>query len=397
MRILMVTFGYYPAVGWGGPVAVVRQDALELKRRGRTVVVCASNRQDKSKRINPHTFLGDVDGVDVLYLNTHMLKRWPGTIGPTWLAPRAVVKLWQAVGETDIVHVHGTRNVISMLAAYFALIRQRPLVLQPHGTLPHIVSSIWLKRWFDQLLLSPLLKNAAALIALQKHEVSQILNSGGRSDRVYIVPNGLSQSAFSADTLEGKFRAHYAIAPDKQIILFLARINKKKGADLLVEAFASLANEVRNQAVLVIAGPDDGHLSEVKALVQQYELETAVLFPGLLQGEDVAAAYLDADVFVLPCRVDTFPVTIMEACRAQTPIIVTETCEIADLIAGKAATVVPIDIHALSTAITDLLQDEQLRKKYQAGAAELMQTAFSIEVVGDKLESIYSTLVSDAE
>ena len=76
--------------------------------------------------------------------------------------------------------------------------------------------------------------------------------------------------------------------------------------------------------------------------------------------EEVHQALDATEIYVLTCRNDTFPMTIVEACSAGKPMVVTDTCEIADIIAGKVATVVPVDTDQISQAIQELLEDDGL-------------------------------------
>jgi glycosyltransferase involved in cell wall biosynthesis len=389
MKVLFVTIGFLPAVAWGGPVKIVYQNALELQRRGHKIAVCASNLLDKKTRIAPGSFERNIDGIRVIYLNTYRFKRWPGTLGPTFLAPEALRRLWNEVSRAEVVHVNGTRNIIAMMVIVFASWQRKPIVMQPHGTLPPIVNSIRFKQLFDGLFLKRLVDNVNCFIAGQKAEEQQIIKAGGKPNWIRIVANGLDTSNYANTTYRNKFRHRFGIPPTCQVILFLARINRKKGTDLLVEAFARLPEGTRRQTRLVIAGPDDGQLAEVQALVERYRLGEQVIFTGLLSGEMVSAAHADADLFVLPCRVDTFPMAILEACQAGTPMVVTETCEIADMLDRQVATIVPVDPARIATAMAELLQDAGLRQRYRQGAQQLMRTVFSIEAVGEQLEAVY--------
>jgi glycosyltransferase involved in cell wall biosynthesis len=395
MRILQATFGYYPAVAWGGQVRSVHQNALELQRRGHRVTACASNLLDKRHRIQHGSFTDSVEGVRVHYLRTFVIPKWRGTLGPSWLGRDADQRLAQAVEESDVVHVNGVRNAIAFQTIRHAQQLGRPIVLQPHGTLPHLVSSIRFKRLFDHLFMDHLLGAADAVIALQGAEWEQIVTAGGDPALIHIVPNGLDDSKFDADRYRGRFRRQFGIPKGRKLVLFLARINRKKGTDLLVDAFARIPKSARGGMDLVIAGPDDGQLAEAKALVARHGLEGQVLFTGVLTGDDVPAAHVDADVFVLPCRVDTFPMTLIEACQAGTPILVTEMCEIADLLADRAAMVVPVDVDALAEGMHRLLTDTELQARYRQGGQDLMRTEFSIQAVGDRLEEIYLGIAQD--
>jgi glycosyltransferase involved in cell wall biosynthesis len=393
MKILHATLGYLPAVAWGGPVKYVERISRELLRRKHEVTVASSNLLNKHERIESGTFERDVEGVRAVYLNTLLIPGWSGTTGPTMLTLHAMRRLWNEIQAADVVHVHGTRNIIVLAAAYFASYLQKPTVLQPHGTSQQIVNSIRLKRIYDRLFLHPLLAKGPRMIAMTGSEHKQIVAGGAHPHNIDIVPNGYSVDGFRSEQYRGCFRNYYNIPDDEQIILFLGRINRKKGTDLLVEAFAAMTPEDRRNTRLVIAGPDDGQLDEVKALVQAYGLSQQVLITGLLSGDDVTAAFVDADIFVLPCRTDTFPSTLLEACQAGTPIVLTETCEMAELLDGTAATVTPVDPPSIASAISNLLHDNQLRRHYAKGGPELIRTKLSISTVVDQLEEIYTRIV----
>lgn len=392
MKILHTTFGYLPAVSWGGPVKVVQHNSLELVRRGHEVTVCCSNLLDKKARIQDGNFERNIEGIHVVYLNTYLFPDWPGTTGPTMLTPRALRTLFREVQQADIVHLHGTRDIVVIASAYFALLLKKPLILQPHGTLQYIVNSIRLKRLFDALFLNRVVARVQRLIALTSSEYEQIRSAGGDPKKIVVVPNGFYTNGFQREKYEGGFRQRFNITPDQRIILFLGRINRKKGTDLLVKAFAAMDHEQRRNTRLVIAGPDDGQLDEVKTLIQAHDLSDEVLLTGLLAGDEVTSAFVDADIFVLPCRTDTFPMALLEACQAGTPIIVSETCEMAQILDGVAATVVPVGTTSIASAMNTLLSDPALRQRYRHGGPELIQTQLSVSRVAEQLEEIYSQI-----
>jgi glycosyltransferase involved in cell wall biosynthesis len=214
---------------------------------------------------------------------------------------------------------------------------------------------------------------------------------GAANDRIHVVANGIdAPPGGNAYQRPGILRTRYSIAADEQIVLFLGRINHKKGTDLLVKAYAQLPERIREHSYLIIAGPDDGQLDEVLTLVNAHGLQQRAIFTGLLNDEEVWSAYADTDLFVLPCRTDTFPMAIVEACAANVPMVLTDTCEIADMFREKAATVIPVEIQKIAEGIEQLLENECLRQQYRVGMAEIMRNHLSIEVIGDALEAVYS-------
>jgi glycosyltransferase involved in cell wall biosynthesis len=395
MRILYTSLGYLPAVSWGGPVRVVHQQAKEMRRRGHEVTIAASNLLNKQQKIEHEQQPIVMDGVPVHYLQTYSLAAWPGSLGPSMISSGAKRQLAALVDWADIVHVHTARNAIAIQSIQLASQAGKPVLVQPHGSLQHIVSSVRLKKIYDRMVLADVLDKVDGVIALQDEERSQTLQAGVPPELIHIIPNGLEPVTAARKGQKGRFRAKLGIPADRQLILFFARINLKKGTDLLVEAYQSIPPAQRANMTLVIAGPDDGQLAEVNRLIEQFGLQDEVILPGLVTGDLIDAAYLDADVFVLPCRADTFPMTVLEACSFGTPIVITETCEISELVRDEAAAVVAVDPAAIAAAILEVLNSESLRRRYQLGGQALIEHTFSIAAVGTMLEDLYAQVQSE--
>jgi len=391
MNILHFTLGFYPAVSWGGPVKVVHQNSKELLWRGHHVTIYCTNLLNKRECIRPGTFEDQVDGIRVVYFHTWRLPWWPGTLGPIWL-PDLPTYLKREMTSFDVVHLNGYRSPMLLPVVRAAHRARVPIVTQPHGTMPIIVNSFWVKRIYDWLFGGVELAGLGALIALQESEQQHAIAHGVPADRIEIIPNGIDSQEQGQLPEPGSFRRRFGLAFDRPLILFLGRINKIKGVDMLVEAFARLDGL---DAQLAIVGPDDGQLAEVQRLIQQYHLGDRVILPGLLCGQDVMSAFQDADLFVLPCRADTFPVTIMEACLVGTPMVITDRCEIAHLVQDRVADVVPFDADAFARAMEKLLTDRERCERYRVNSQAVMADTFSIKAVVDRLEAVYERVIAE--
>lgn len=385
MNILQVTLGFLPADAWGGPVKIVYENSKELIVRGHRVTVYCTNMLDKKNKIKPHTFEKTIDGIRVVYFNAWHIPQWPGTLGPIWL-PDLKAYLLRELKNYDIIHLNGYRNLMNLQITTFINDNITPLVMQPHGTMPIIVNSFLVKRLYDRLLGRKELDKVQAFIAGQEAEKRQIISHSVPPERIEVISNGLNVDESLRDTSKIHFRERFGIPVDKPMILFLGRINRKKGVDMLIHAFAQMKG---SEAHLTIAGPDDGQLSEVKSLVEQYNLEKKVTFTGLLSGPMIWAAYGDADLFVLPCRTDTFPMAIIEACATGTPMVIAEGCEMVHLVRDKVAEVAPFEARAFAQSMQGLLEDRDKYQHYRENCEELMRTTFSIQASVDRLEALY--------
>jgi glycosyltransferase involved in cell wall biosynthesis len=393
MNILQVTLGFYPAQTWGGPANVVYQNGKELVRRGHRITIYCTNLLNKKQKMGNETSEATVDGMRVVYFNTFHFRWWPGTLGPFW-TPSLPSFLHREIKSFDIVHLNGYRSVMMLTVARAAQRSGVPIISQPHGTLPVIVNSFFAKRVYDRLFGHKELEDISALIALQNTEMQQAKALGIPNDRIVIIPNGIDPKKHDTAPEEGSFRRRFGLDMKKPMILFLGRISKVKGPDMLVEAFAKMKNV---EAQLVIAGPDDGQLADVQKIIKSLSLEKKVFLTGLLRGSDVLSSLRDATLFVLPSRYDAFPCAVLEACMMGTPMVITDRCELSDLVQDRIADVVPFDSDAFALAMERLLRDDARYQRYRANSRDLLEKNFSIRSVVDRLETVYHKAVREKD
>ena len=105
--------------------------------------------------------------------------------------------------------------------------------------------------------------------------------------------------------------------------MFLGRIHWIKGIDILTEAFARVTAR-RPDALLAIAGPDDGYRGTLETLSARLGIQDRVLFTGFLGGAHKLSALVDADVVVQTSRYEQGAWAPIEAVLCGTPIIVSD-------------------------------------------------------------------------
>ncbi|MFZ7136936.1 MAG: glycosyltransferase [archaeon] len=385
MKILQVIPYFYPAWKFGGPVSVAYSISKELVERGHFVTVYTSDIVDEKTRVD-NTFQ-TVDGVDVFYfknLSLYAAKR------KMFITPSLVSAVKDNVNSFDIVHIHGNRTSQSLILHYFLKKNSVPYIVQAHGGLPRI-SGNRLTRLYDLFFGYNLLRKASKVVALSRVEVEQYVAMGVPEEKTEIIPNGIDLSEYTNLPPEGSFKNKFGIGDDEKIVLYVGRIHESKGLGLLAHAFKIVSETVSNVR-FVIVGPDDGYASEFSRLISGLGLEEKVLLAGFVEKRDKLAAFVDGDVFVTP-RFYGFPVTFLESCLAGCPIV-TASNEL-DWINNNVGYVTEYFSGALAKAITTLLQDEQINRRFRNNCRRMIKD-YDISTVTHKLENLYKAVADQS-
>jgi glycosyltransferase involved in cell wall biosynthesis len=253
------------------------------------------------------------------------------------------------------------------------------------------VRSLRLKRIYHAVFGQRLFEGASAIVATSEQEVEELASGGVAREKITLRRNGVEAPASWPE--RGTFRKGLGITQEAKVILFLGRLSEKKSPGLLVEAFASLASGSEEKTLhLVFAGPDEGGMqNRLAEMAAQLGVASQVQFAGAIFGEAKWAAYRDADVFVLPSQNENFGNTAAEAVAAGTPVIVTEQCGIAPLLADVAGLVVPHDARALARAIKAVIGGPELHARLAAGCREVAARLGWEEPVRE-MEALYNKL-----
>ena len=164
------------------------------------------------------------------------------------------------------------------------------------------------------------------------------------------------------------------------MLLFVGRLMPEKGILDLLDAFRAVVERTGCRLMVCGSGPLEG---EVRRRVAQHGLDSHVTIRGYLTGEDLVAAYRDADVFVLPTYWgEGFPTVIGEAMGAGLPIVTTRIRGVADLLeeGTNALFVPPRDPDALACALLRLTEHPSLRDRMSTANREKIK-AFAPDIV----------------
>jgi glycosyltransferase involved in cell wall biosynthesis len=305
-------------------------------------------------------------------------------------------KVWEAVAQADVVHVHGLWEDIQHEAASAAQRRGMPYLMRPCGMLDpwslahHRTRKLLYMTWRLRRHL-----NRASAIHLTTAAECEAVGRLGLKVPVIVEPLGVDLAEFEPLPAAGAFREGYPELAGRRCVLFFGRVCEKKGVHLLLEAMARVRDE---QAVLVVAGPVEAEYGRrLDAIIDRHGIAERVKFVGMLQGRQRVAALADCDLFVLPSCQENFGVAVIEAMAAGCPVIVSDEVALArDILNWGAGATAPLEADGLARVIDTWLADLDRRTRAGARGREAVFAHFDWKEVARGWDDHYEHLANVA-
>jgi len=280
--------------------------------------------------------------------------------------------------EPDIIHLHGrlAPRLISMIK------KRTPLIYTVHDQSPYTATV----RGFERLI-----RKAAYLlqeyrtarkvhhvIAVSKHIYRELTEWVGiPKEKVSLIPNGVDTEYFRPS--ESK----------KPYIIFVGRLTKRKGVDMLVEAFAEVVRtfpEIR----LIIVG-DGEEKTNIINMARKLDIFNRILLLSNIPITILRKLYAEAMIFVLPSRGEGLPLSLLEAMSSQCAVIASKVSGIIDVVKdGETGMLVePDNKKQLVNALRILLEDRNLARKMSEKAREYVVKEYSWNRIAEKTIRVY--------
>ncbi|MFA5329309.1 MAG: glycosyltransferase [Prolixibacteraceae bacterium] len=394
MKILKISPAHLKGYKIGGPIASIEAINKGLVNEGISIDVLSTpygldNEEDEI--LNKWQNVDETENYRVKYF-----KYWG--YGNFTFSPKLVIETYKIIKSYDLLVCEGIWNFPLIFSAFIALLKRKPFIFVPRGTLYKEtieLKSKFIKKAYYHLIVKHILKRSAGIQFTTQDEKEKVCSYLNINPKCIVVPNCIDSSKYKILPQKGLFLKDYPNLQNKRIIVFFGRITAKKGLDILIEAFHSLSIEFPDLH-LVIAGPDEENYSvEVKKWITKYDLSNKCTFIGLLTGENKYSVLVDSEIFVLSSYSENFGMSVIEAMLCGIPVVISNGVGIYNEVSNNNAGVVT-DISTVSVhnGIKGLLQNEEMREKYITQAKVFVKEYYDQKIVSKELMKQYKVILN---
>lgn len=356
----------------GGVEIVVEELSTRMVKKGYHVIVYnrkSKHAMDKKQKI---TNITNYKGVELKYALTIDKK------GLAAMTSSFFGSLQILFSKADVVHYHAEGPCAMIpLIKFFS---KKKIVATIHGL-------DWQRAKWGSGFASKYIKFGEKMAAKYADEIIVLSNNvqeyfkNTYNRKTNFIPNGVNKpQILKPDIIKKKYKLK-----KEDYILFLGRIVPEKGIHYLIEAF----NKIDTNKKLVIAGgasDTDSYYSELK---EKAKANKNIIFTGFVQGQELEELYSNAYIYCLPSDLEGMPLSLLEAMSYGLCCLTSDIKECSDVIADKGKTFLKSNVDDLTAKIQQLLEDENLVKKYKKESQNYILEKYNWDDIVEKTLKLY--------
>ncbi|MCF4966588.1 hormogonium polysaccharide biosynthesis glycosyltransferase HpsP [Nostoc sp. CMAA1605] len=390
MKILQIV----PSISlvYGGPSQMVLGLAPALAKEGVkvTVITTDSNGDTGQKPLDvPLNVPISQDGYEIIYFRCAPFRRYKFSLDLLkWLKNHA--------SEFDIAHIHALFSPVSSAAALVCRQENLPYILRPLGTLDpaDLLKKKQLKKLYVEIIEKGNLANAAAIHFTSEQE-AKVSARFGVNTKDLVIPLGVIPPQISPENAKTFISGEWGIKENIPWVLFMSRLDPKKGLNLLIPALEKLL-ELGNNFHFILSGAspqDPDYEQKIKDQIANSPLKSHTTITGFVTGELKTRLLQAADLFVLPSYYENFGIAVAEAMVAGKPVVISDQVHIWEQVRdSESGWVGTTNVESLVELLQTALQNPQECQRRGLNARNYALENFSWDAIARQMIQAYNQL-----
>lgn len=367
MKILQITSSYPPSVG--GVQNCVKEISERLFNNGNQVEVFTS---DIGSKLHKNITTGKV--------MVHYMKGF--RVANTNIIPFLFIKLLlRKFSKDTILHVHIAQAFVPEVTYLISLIRRVPYIAHYHTNVEASGKLGFLLGYYKKYILKRVLSKANRVICLNNYQKEFIiLKFGISSDKIIIIPNGVSEEFFEKKELQ----------KDKDVtrVLYVGRLSKEKNVDNLVNAILKTKNNIRFDIV------GEGDQREViENIIRMYGAKNIFLH-GSIEHNKIRNFYKSANILLISSDYEGLPLSVLEAMAMGVSIIGAKVRGISELVENTGILVSPPTAENFAREIDRLIDNKEEMIKLSV-LGNQKATRYDWEIICINITKIYEEVFNE--
>lgn len=275
----------------------VKQEALELSKKGHEVVIFSSNHVKGSNKIAPNE-----DKIENVKIKRFSGKHLGGESYLSWNFEKAALSF-----KPDLIIAHAYRHkhttkaleIAKKLKCKIFLVTHAPFI--ENNSTRSFLSKLAVK-FYDKFIGSKLINQFDKIIAITKWEIPFLKKLNVKNEKIIYIPNGIPNEFFKEK-----------IKPFKgKIIIFFGRISEIKNLETLIKAFKIISRKNKSIKLKIIGPEEKSYSDKLKKLIENLDLNIEFLSP-VYDLKKKIKTLQETDIFVLPSKREAMPQSLIEA------------------------------------------------------------------------------------
>jgi glycosyltransferase involved in cell wall biosynthesis len=388
--VLMLSWEFPPRI-IGGISSHVNDLSLALARKGITVHVVTCDFPGAPEYEQIH-------GVHVYRFNSkipsYTFLSWVFSMNQN-MAERAIDVINANNENIDLIHAHDW--LVATAATKVKDVFGKPLVSTIHATETGRRGGIHNEyQGTINAVERHLINQSSRVICCSNYMSGQIFQAFSiPKEKLSVIRNGVDVSKFNIKIDSQAIRRRYA-KPDEKMVLYVGRLVHEKGVHVLIGAVPKVLS-VLPDVNFVIVG-EGGMKEYLSKEAWDFGVADHVFFPGFVDEETLISLYKASDAAVFPSLYEPFGITALEAMAAKTPVVVSDTGGLAEIVEHDktGVKVHPDNSDSLAWGILRVLQNQKLANVIRENAYRKVVKDYDWDVIADETIGVYRQALTTA-